>query len=144
MKKLFTLAIMLAFALSSSFASDAGLFSYDQAAVDVQFEQLNELESYVLKNQGVSLTDMQTVNNEILMGLNLHPIAGTPFGPNQAMLDFDLGAFLWGLICCPVGFFVIVTNKDKTGDQKLSYWIGVVVSAVRGSVSGGSVLWKFI
>lgn len=140
MKKLFSFIIMLAFVVGVSFANNADLFTYDEATVASEFEQLDKLESFVLNNDGVSLTYLQDVNNEILAGINLPSASGMPFGPNQTMLDFDIAAFLWGWLCCPVGFFVVVTNKNKTGDQKLSYWIGVGVAVVFGSVSGGSVV----
>ena len=34
----------------------------------------------------------------------------------------DWASFAWGFCCWPVGFFVVVTNKDKDSNQKKSFW----------------------
>ena len=47
----------------------------------------------------------------------------------------DWGSFAWGLLCCPVGFFVVVTNKDKEQAQKTSFWVGWLTAVIINTVS---------
>ena len=49
----------------------------------------------------------------------------------------DWASFAWGFLCCPIGFFVIITNKDKDSSQKKSFWIGTITGVILGAITGG-------
>ena len=52
--------------------------------------------------------------------------------------DMDWGSFAWGFCCCPIGFFVVAINDDKTQEQKTSYWIGVIAGVVLDVISSAA------
>lgn len=138
MRKLITTFIIAMFAFSySGLASNAELFEVDRQALQTEFSDLTEIEAYVLANQGVSLDEMQTNPLIVSMDLNILRTA-SPMGAMFSIDDMDWGSFAWGLLCCPIGFFVVGINGDSTQDEKTSYWIGVIVSAILGGIGGGS------
>lgn len=130
MKKIVLLNVALLFIAATAFGenSKAQLFSYDKKEVRSEFAQLNQLEQYVNVHEGATLSEIQTFYD-----------APKFAGPNRKssvmspMFDFDdmdWGSFAWGLCCCPVGVFTVALNDSKSSDEKTSYWIGVISSAV--------------
>ncbi len=130
MKKTLLLTISLFFA-SLTFAGNAELFSVDEQALNEEFADLSALENYVVENNFVSLTQIETGKMFDLSEINLKTM-GTS---SQSDFMFVWDGFLWGFLCCPIGFFVVAVNENKDHDQKISYWIGVAASTVLGALS---------
>lgn len=86
------------------------------------FQELSALEEAVLANE------ITSGEEAIDMGFEIELFAG--LDAVEADLEFDWPAALWGFLCCPIGFFVYVTNKNRTKDEKTSYWIGVAAGTV--------------
>jgi len=131
MKKSFLLAITL-FLTSLTFAGNADLFSVDEQALKSEFAELTELENFVAENDFVTLVDIQANNSFDLSSLNVSEM-GTSSG--EGGFAFQWEGFLWGFLCCPVGFFVVAVNKNKDHDQKMSYWIGVAAGVVFSAIT---------
>jgi hypothetical protein len=130
MKKSLLLAV--AFCLTTlTFAGNADLFKVDNQAINKEFASLTSLENFVASNNFVTLTDIQASNSFDLSGLNVNNMRSSS---GEGEFAFKWEGFLWGFLCCPVGFFVIAVNKNKDHDQKLSYWIGVLASTVIGAI----------
>lgn len=139
MKKVTLLLMMAVFAISTAFAGNANLFTYNQDELNQEFEQLNALEGYVLANQGAAITDVE--NNPLFGTMDFSGMKhSSPMGAMFSIDDMDWAAFAWGLVCCPVGFFVVAIDDDSSKEEKMSYWIGVVIFMVFGGGSGGVLL----
>ncbi len=138
MKKVTLLLMMAVFAISTAFAGNANLFSYNQDELNQEFEQLNALEGYVLANQGVAISDVE--NNPLFGTMDFSGMKhSSPMGAMFSIEDMDWIAFAWGFICCPVGFFVVAIDDDSSKEEKISFWIGAIVSAVLGSIGGTTI-----
>lgn len=138
MKKVTLLLMMAVFAISTAFAGNANLFTYNQDELNQEFEQLNALEGYVLANQGVAITDVE--NNPLFGTMDFSGMKhSSPMGAMFSIEDMDWIAFAWGFICCPVGFFVVAIDDDSSKEEKISFWIGAIVSAVLGSIGGTTI-----
>lgn len=137
MRKLLSTLLLALFAFTfNGFAGNADLFQVDRQSLTAEFADINELETYVLSNQGVSLEEMQS--NPLLVSMDLNILrTASPMGAMFSIDDMDWGAFAWGLLCCPIGFFVVGISGSASQDEKTSYWIGVIVSAVLGAIGGG-------
>lgn len=109
-------------------------FSFDEAAFAIEMEELTALEQEVQMNN-FTLTDLraQDALNTKFAGLDLGQSA---FGID----DMDWGSFAWGFCCWPIGFFVVAISSNKTNDQKLSFWIGMITSVVVGGISSIATL----
>ena len=116
---LFSQTVLAAPVKTSSIEGDV---NFDEDAFEAEFEKLTSLETSVLSGE---ITTLEEANS---LGFEIDQYAGIK--AVKADLEFDWPAALWGFLCCPVGFFIYVTNKNKTSDEKTSYWIGVAASTV--------------
>jgi len=117
-------------------AGQAGLFSYNQEAVELEMAGLTSLENFVLENPGVSLSDMIASENELVTGMT-H--SGSFYGFDM-MNDkaLGIGGFLWGCCLGPIGVLVVWLVADDPAETKKSM-IGCVVNALLG---GGSYFYQ--
>ncbi len=126
MKKIALLLFMSLFTVTL-FAGNSDLFNLDETALEVQFQELTTLENFVLSNDNVTYIDLAD------KGFNM---AGYAFNTNMdSGMEFMWEGFLWGFLCCPVGFFVIAINSNETRDNKLSFWIGVGAASVLSAIT---------
>ncbi len=127
MKKLFV--FVFAILALNSFASNASYFDLNEEALNVEFTELSTLENAVVADPSMTIEAAQEQNlvSEALMT--------TPALPSEGAFSFDLGGFLWGFLCCPVGLFVVAIQSTKSSDAKLSYWIGVAAGSVISAIS---------
>ncbi len=124
--------VMLSFSFVYA-TNTASLFQYDKASVESEFSELNQLEQYVHNHESGSIRNMEHLSK--VMGVMQDDEEAASSDNGFAMDDMDWGAFAWGFCCCPIGFFTVAINSNKTNDQKLSYWIGVGVSTVLSAIS---------
>lgn len=110
-----------------------------------EFSALEELEASIKKN-GVEDYSTLLLHQTDLSLLEVNAVNSVNGVESFTMNDMDWGSFAWGFLCCPIGFFVVGINKDKSQDQKSSFWIGVLIgsalnviaSAVSGAYSSSS------
>jgi len=136
MKKISTLLLAFAFIFNVS-ASNADLFSYDLSEINTELNDLELVENIIDQNQNFSVEE---INSQIIKNNFLSSSFETDYNSSLAlraglMDDMDWGSFAWGFCCWPVGFFVVITNKDKEQNQKKSYWVGLGTSAVLSIIS---------
>ena len=135
MKKLFILLFFVSTTILS-FGGNAALFSYDADELQSEFSDLQTLETMVIANQDITIADFEAMDIDWLNRIDLENMKTT--SPVQAMFgieDMDWTAFAWGFCCCPVGFFTIAIKDDKSDDEKISFWVGVAVNMVLGTIS---------
>ena len=126
MKRISTLVLALAFVLNAS-ASNADLFSYDLSEINTELSDLEVVENVIAQNQNSTIEEVnrKIINNNFLNSSFDTNYKSSLMSRNAFTIDdMDWGAFAWGLLCCPVGFFVVVTNKDKEKAQKTSFFVG--------------------
>ena len=131
MKKISTLLLAFALIFNVS-ASNADLFSYDLSEISTELSDLKVVEKVISQNQNSTIVDL---NTQITNNKYLSSTFDTNYKSSLAlraglMDDMDWGSFAWGFCCWPIGFFVVITNKDKEQNQKKSYWVGLGTSAV--------------
>jgi len=136
MKRISTLMFALAFMFNAS-ASNADLFSYDLSEISTELSDLEVVENVITYNQNSTIEE---INKKIINNNFLSSSFDTDYKSSLALRaglidDMDPGAFAWGFCCWPVGFFVVVTNKDKESNQKKSYFVGLGISTVLGIIS---------
>lgn len=106
----------------------------DIASFEASFEDLSRLETQVLSGE------IATGEEAIESGYDVNLFAG--YEAVEGSLEIDWPAALWGFLCCPIGFFIYVTNSSRTQDEKLSYWIGVAASTVVSAVGFASGIYS--
>ncbi len=126
--------LLLLLPLMAVGSNHAQFFSYDKEAVEETFSQLDQLEKQIILQTGIN---NESLSGKSLMYSDLTGInaSSVPVSPLFGINDMDWGAFAWGFLCCPVGFFVVAINKQKPQRSKTSYWIGVIASSVLSAIS---------
>lgn len=124
MRNIFILLCVVAFS-TTLFAGNASHFSYDKEAINSEFANLTQVENFVKSNANITLSEIKT--NSEMYGLNTNNLVASS-ASSSFFDDMDWGAFAWGCLCCPIGLFVVVLDKDSTPEQKSSFWKGVLVS----------------
>ena len=131
---LFFFAAFLLVFNNLSFASDSDLFELDEVALEEDFKDLNELETYVIEHESAPLSTLRKSNPTLLTDLNLsHLSTSSPLGTAFSLDEMDWASFAWGFCCCPIGFFVVAINGAKDDNSKISYWIGLGASFLVGT-----------
>ena len=137
MKRISTLILAFAFIFNAS-ASNADLFSYDLSEINTELSDLEVVENVIANNQNSTIEE---INKKIITNNLLSSSFDTNYKSSLTarnaftMDDMDWGAYAWGLLCCPVGFFVVVTNKDKEKAQKTSFFAGWLTAVIINSIS---------
>jgi hypothetical protein len=109
---------------------DVAVFQLDDASLNVAMQELNELESYLDLNVGVTYSDVAQNASDLL--LNVSPSVA-PAGGSEAPLGIP--SFLWGCVLGWVGILIVYLVSDEDMDEtKKALWgcltgtaVGVVV-----------------
>ena len=132
MKRIFTVVLAFAFIFKAS-ASNVDLFSYDLSEINTELSDLEVVENVIAQNQNSTIEEVnrKIINNNFLNSSFDTNYKSSLMSRNAFTIDdMDWGAFAWGLLCCPVGFFVVVTNKDKEKAQKTSFFVGWLTAVI--------------
>lgn len=126
MKKVIFSAV-LAFAFSLGYAGNSELFQVDEQEINAEFAQLNELESFVNANEGVTISDINaespllanvSTSNDILGALST--LGGDP--------PLGIPSFLWGFCFSVTGIALVYFVADDRDETKKAF-TGCAVSA---------------
>lgn len=129
MKKIVYLFSLLALPFLSISATND--FSYDKNSLTDQFSQIEQVSNFVDQN-GVTYSELS--KNPLFKG-DMNLTNHISVKPNFSFDDMDWISFAWGFFCCPIGFFVVAIDDEKTKEEKTSFWIGVISSAVLSAIS---------
>jgi len=135
MKKILFLAI-LAISTLSMRASVADLFTVENATISAEMSDLNALESFVEMNQGVTLTDVQSMNS--VLTANILTAEESPFSQASILRrggDAPLGipSFVWGLCLGVPGLaivYFVADDKEETTKALYGCLAGVALEVV--------------
>jgi hypothetical protein len=94
------------------------VFELDEAALSATMNQLDELENYLIQNEGATYSDLALANSELILNLS---DTSAPMGMDQSgEAPLGIPAFFWGCVLGWVGLLVvyIVTDNDKPQVKK--------------------------
>ncbi|MGB3617638.1 MAG: hypothetical protein WBA12_05920 [Catalinimonas sp.] len=136
MKKLFSVLFVFLLAGGTAFADGKeDLFAIDEAALQEEFAELDELEAYVTENGGTYESVAQNAGH-LLENINLRAdnVAGVLAGAG-AMDDSPLGIppFLWGFCFGVVGIaivYFVAEDSDLTKKAFIGCVVGYAIYAV--------------
>lgn len=131
MKKAIYTLIICCFSLFTFAASSE--FSYDKDALATEFNQMDKASSLI---ETTNATYDEISKNPVFEG-NLELTKHIAVQPNFSFDEMDWISFAWGFLCCPIGFFVVITNSDKSSEEKTSFWIGVITNVVLNAITTG-------
>tara|TARA_B100001564_G_scaffold184086_1_gene154713 strand:+ start:404 stop:832 length:429 start_codon:yes stop_codon:yes gene_type:complete len=137
MKKISTLILAFAFIFNVS-ASNADLFSYDLSEISTELSDLDIVENIIAQDQNSTVEEINTqITNNNFLSSSFETSYNSSLALRAGLIDdMDWGSFAWGFCCWPIGFFVVITNKDKDSNQKKSFWVGLGTSFVLSLISG--------
>jgi hypothetical protein len=123
---------------------DESLLVLNEDALESAMQELNELESFIASNEGITYNDLLTTGSDLIINVD---DASAPLGMDQEG-DPPLGipSFLWGCILGIVGILLvyILTDGDKDETKKALWgmlvWVGVWIILYVG-VFSASALW---
>lgn len=118
-------SVLFACACNLGFAADAALFEVNEQEISTEFAQLDELESYVNANDGVTFSAMDA-SNPLLANVSA---GNSALGVVSSLAEAPLGipSFLWGF-CFNVAGVAIVYFVADDRDETRKAFIGCVVS----------------
>jgi hypothetical protein len=125
--------IILALSTLSMRASVADLFTIDKATISSEMTDLNTLESYVEMNQGITLTDVQSMNSALTT--NVLTAEESPFSQTSILRrggDAPLGipSFVWGFCLNLPGIAIVYFVADDKDETMKALWGCVASTAV--------------
>ena len=112
-------------------AANSDYFSYDKAKIETEFSELSAMEGFVKSNNGVTLSQIKT--GEVNSNIDFNDLIAAS-ATSSVIDDMDWGSYAWGCLCCPIGFFVVILDDDKTKSEKDSFWLGVLTSVAVNAV----------
>jgi Na+/proline symporter len=127
-KTLLTSLIAFVIAVTTVFAGNADLFSYDKDQLNKEFANLDMLENYVKINEGITLTSLINENNPLIAGISF----SNPFNLSMPFSEPPLGipSFWWGCIIGVWGVAVVyfvTEDKEETKQALKGCVIGTLV-----------------
>lgn len=129
MRNLLLTLVLVATSLLAN-ASNASLFQLNESDLNSEFSELNQLE-LIVENDASMNFEMALTKN--LISENM--VFNNSLNTMQDDFVMQWEGFLWGFLCCPIGFFVVAVNKNKTKNDKLSFWIGVAAGTVVSAIT---------
>ena len=144
----FSVFMAITLLLAQNFSAYAGThpviydesdFTYDEALLLAEFEELNALDALVETNVGVTFSMLEAEGSLLVAEMDN---AAAPMGMagNQDGPPLGIPSFLWGCVFGIVGLLLVYIMTDNNKDEaKKALW-GCVASSVVGGVLY-MVLW---
>lgn len=118
---------------------DESVFSFDEALINNELNELNELDAYVEANDNVTFASLEDESSSLIANVSS---SASPMGMAGGAEEPPLGipSFLWGCVFGVVGLVVVYIMTEQDMDEtKKAFWGCVVSSAV--SVVIYLVIW---
>lgn len=125
MKKYLLLTVFLLVSFYGFSTDNASMFDLNEQVLTEEFSELQTLENAVIADPTISLEEAVSMN---LVTDSFSAEKKEKKAKEQEDFYFEWEGFLWGFLCCPVGFFVVAVNGSKSHGNKVSYWIGIGAS----------------
>lgn len=142
MKKTLVLIWCFIASVGFSFANGTDVLEFNEQEVNAELQQLNQLETYVLSNEGVTLDEVTASKSQLTEGLNLEPNSiATIMAKGE--LPGNIPPFWWGFCLGWVGLLLVYILTDNDRDQVKKAFTGCLISAAVGVVFY-IILWGLI
>ena len=107
---------------------EESVFVLDQAALDLAFNELDDLENFLAQNEGVTYADLLATGSDLIA--NISDITA-PMGQGAASDDplFGIPAFWWGCVLGWVGLLLVFLLTDKDRDLTRKALTGCLISS---------------
>lgn len=104
---------------SAPAVAESQVMTFNEQAVNAEFEKLNKLEEFVTANEGVTIEDVQ--NTELTQDLKLDTNVTNAVAAGE--LPLGIPAFWWGCVLGLLGVLAVylITDKDKEQTKKALY-----------------------
>ncbi|AEL25847.1 hypothetical protein [Cyclobacterium marinum] len=118
------------------------VLDFNSALIEAQFSELDQLEEYVLSNEGVTLKEVIAQNNGLNVNLDAdmlnnfavnagdHPVAGIP-------------SFLWGCVLGPIGIAIVHLDAEDKEQTRKAIWGCVTLGGVYALLVAASYIFAF-
>ncbi len=105
--------------VSTPVVSESQAMTFNEQAVNAEFEKLNKLEQYVTSHEGTTIEDVK--NTELTENLNLDTNVANAVAAGE--LPLNIPAFWWGCVLGLLGVLAVylITDKDKEQTKKALY-----------------------
>ncbi len=99
--------------------AESQVMTFNEQAVNAEFEKLNKLEEFVAANEGVTIEEVQ--NTELTQDLKLDTNVTNAVAAGE--LPLGIPAFWWGCVLGLLGVLAVylITDKDKDQTKKALY-----------------------
>lgn len=99
--------------------AESQAMTFNEQAVNAEFEKLNKLEEFIAANEGVTIEDVK--NTEFTQDLNLDTNVTNAVAAGE--LPLNIPAFWWGCVLGLLGVLAVylITDKDKEQTKKALY-----------------------
>jgi hypothetical protein len=118
--------IFLAFFVSTIALSTEPVFDLNQSEINQTFNNLTQLESFILNNPDLSVDEIKTQNSKLLDNVSFETSSNLSLAGDMPIV----GSFWWGCILGIVGLLVVylVTDHDKEETKKA--FIGCIIGTL--------------
>jgi len=121
--------------IGSAMISDqevATVTGFDETEIYNAFTEVNSLVSYVQENDGITLGDLETTNNELVS--NISSSAAIAFASSDERPPI-FSAFIWGCLLNWVGMLIVGLTTDFDGQQITKSAWGCLINSLLWGVS---------
>ena len=132
------LGMIFAFGFVTKAANFSELASVDENYIETVFQDLNQLENYVVQHNGVTLQQLKVLGNALVANVEMSPLG--VLGVNSITGEPPLGipSFLWGCVLGWVGILIVYLTTDGDNEEVKKSLYGCIVGTV------GGVLFYFV
>ncbi|MDT8401416.1 MAG: hypothetical protein RQ743_06955 [Bacteroidales bacterium] len=114
---------------------EESVFSIDENDMDMALSELNELDSYLSMNEGVSYADLEASGSDLIV--NISDISA-PLGlAQEGEPPLGIPAFWWGCLLGWVGLLLVYIMTDQDKAQTKKAFTGCLISSIAGLVLYG-------
>lgn len=106
---------------------EESVFSLDENALELALGGLNELDSYLTMNEGVTYADLEAANSELI--INISDISAPLGMPQDGEPLMGIPAFWWGCVLGWVGWLLVYVLTDKDKEETKKAFNGCLVSS---------------
>ncbi|EPR65932.1 hypothetical protein [Cyclobacterium qasimii] len=118
------------------------VLDFNSALIEAQFSELDQLEEYVLSNEGITLKEVVANSNAFDVNLDAnmlnnfavnagdHPVAGIP-------------SFLWGCVLGPIGIAIVHFDAEDKDQTRKAIWGCVALGGVYALLVAASYIFAF-
>ncbi len=135
MKK--SILVFLLLGIFPNFCNASKIPFNDAESVEAEFKRLEKIETYISKNEGVTLESIKANKPELLDGLELETFTNTTAFSLKGDLPGNFPPFAWGCCLGVIGIAAVYFTTDNDKDMVKKAFFGCLVN---GALLGGGCL----